>query len=399
MRSGRIVELDSVRAVMKAPRHAYTQELLRAMPRMDNRQLVGSTAAAERIEAGSEDAGAPVPGAVDLVARLGAIETSLSVSRLSVQFAVQRGWLQRPAILRAVDDVSLELRAGEALGVVGESGCGKSTLARAALLLLRPTAGQVVWMGRSLEGLPDRELKPLRRQLQIVFQDPLASLDPRLTAGEIVEEPLRVHRPELDTASRAQMVSDILARVGISSDLASRYPHEFSGGQCQRIGIARAMILKPRLLVCDEPVSALDVSIQEQIVTLLADLKREYGLSILFVSHNLAVVRRLCDRVLVLYLGRMMELAPCEQLYTRPLHPYTRDLLDAVPVPDPDVQPSRLMRVLGGEPPSPLNPPSGCVYRTRCTQATRICCDRVPSWEEAGKGRQVACNRWREGPA
>ena len=299
-------------------------------------------------------------------------------------------------MLRAVDDVSLDLRAGEALGVVGESGSGKSTLARAALLLIRPTAGQVVWMGRSLEGESARQLKPLRRELQIVFQDPFASLDPRMTVGEIVEEPLRVHHPELSPAERAHDVAEMLIRVGIAPDLVNRYPHEFSGGQCQRIGIARAMILKPRLLVCDEPVSALDVTIQEQIVTLLADLKREYGMCILFVSHNLAVVRRLCDRVLVLYLGRMMELASSERLYTRALHPYTRDLLEAVPIPDPDVQPARLTRVLGGEPPSPLNPPSGCVYRTRCPHAKDVCRERIPLWEEAEAGHRVACHRWRE---
>jgi len=217
-----------------------------------------------------------------------------------------------------------------------------------------------------------------------------------MTVGQIVAEPLRLHRPELDRAACSTAVAEMLGRVGLASDLANRYPHEFSGGQCQRVGIARAMILKPRLLVCDEPVSALDVSIQEQIVTLLADLKREYGMSILFVSHNLAVVRRLCERVLVLYLGRMMELAPAELLYTRPLHPYTRDLLDAVPVPDPDVQPGRLTRVLVGEPPSPLDPPSGCVYRTRCPHAADICQARAPVWEEALAGQWVACHRWAE---
>jgi peptide/nickel transport system ATP-binding protein len=372
MQGGRIVELDTVRAVMKAPRHLYTQALLRA------------------VVLGEEGRTAGVPVSRDDV------PVALSISGLSVQFPVPRGWFARPAMLRAVDDVSLDLRAGEALGVVGESGCGKSTLARAALLLIRPTAGQVVWMGRSLEGLSAGELKPLRRELQIVFQDPLASLDPRMTIGEIVEEPLRVHRPELNVGDRTRTVAEMLVRVGIAPNLVNRYPHEFSGGQCQRIGIARAMILKPRLLVCDEPVSALDVSIQDQIVTLLADLKREYGMCILFVSHNLAVVRRLCDRVLVLYLGRMMELASSERLYTRALHPYTRDLLEAVPIPDPDVQPARLARVLGGEPPSPLNPPSGCVYRTRCPHAQDVCRERVPAWEEAGDGHRVACHRWRE---
>jgi len=370
MRRGRIVELDTVGIVMKSPRHPYTQALLRAMPKM---------------------AGA---FADDVATK--AAPPALTISQLSVRFGVNRGWFGHTALLRAVEAVSFELRAGEALGVVGESGCGKSTLARAALLLVRPTSGQVVWMGRSLESLSARELKPLRRELQIVFQDPLASLDPRMTIGAIVAEPLYVHRPDLGASDRAAAVAEMLTRVGIGPDLANRYPHEFSGGQCQRIGIARAMILKPRLLICDEPVSALDVSIQEQIVTLLADLKREYGMCILFVSHNLAVVRRLCERVLVLYLGRMMELASAERLYSEPLHPYTRSLLDAVPIPDPDTQPARLTGVLGGEPPSPLDPPSGCVYRTRCPHAIQVCREQVPAWEEVEGGRRVACHRWRD---
>jgi oligopeptide transport system ATP-binding protein len=215
-----------------------------------------------------------------------------------------------------------------------------------------------------------------------------------MTIGAIVEEPLRVHRPELHADERARSVAEMLSRVGISPELVNRYPHEFSGGQCQRIGIARAMILRPRVLVCDEPVSALDVSIQEQIVTLLVDLKREYGMSILFVSHNLAVVRRLCDRVLVLYLGRVMELASAAELYSHARHPYTRSLLEAVPIADPDIQPSRLARVLGGEAPSPLSPPSGCVYRTRCPYAVEVCHTGVPALENAGDGHQVACHRW-----
>ena len=393
MRGGRIVELDTVGAVMKAPRHPYTQELLRAMPTVAD---AADTARTSDVRGPSGATAAGPAGALVADEASAAGAAALTVSRLSVQFLVQRGWFERPAILRAVDDVSLDLRAGEALGVVGESGCGKSTLARAALLLVRPTAGQVVWMGRSLEGLSTRTLKPLRSELQIVFQDPLASLDPRMTIGEIVAEPLRVHRPDLGANDRARAVAEMLARVGIAPELVNRYPHEFSGGQCQRIGIARAMILKPRLLVCDEPVSALDVSIQEQIVSLLAELKREHGMCILFVSHNLAVVRRLCERVLVLYLGRMMELAPSARLYGHPMHPYTRDLLDAVPVPDPDIQPGRLMRVLGGEPPSPLAPPSGCVYRTRCPHALDVCQDRVPQWEEVSMTQRVACHRWRE---
>jgi oligopeptide/dipeptide ABC transporter ATP-binding protein len=401
MQGGRIVELDTVGAVMKAPRHPYTQALLRAVALGEEGRTAGAAAGFESAPRSSVQAdvvtSAQVAGAgAMLPASRDDAPVALSISGLSVQFPVSRGWFARPAILRAVDDVSLDLSAGEALGVVGESGCGKSTLARAALLLIRPTAGQVVWMGRSLEGLSAGELKPLRRELQIVFQDPLASLNPRMTIGEIVEEPLRVHRPELNGGDTARTVAEMLVRVGIAPDLVNRYPHEFSGGQCQRIGIARAMILKPRLLVCDEPVSALDAPIQEQIVTLLADLKREYGMCILFVSHNLAVVRRLCDRVLVLYLGRMMEFASSERLYTHTLHPYTRDLLEAVPIPDPDLQPARLTRVLGGEPPSPLNPPSGCVYRTRCPHAQDVCRERVPAWEEAEDGHRVACHRWRE---
>jgi peptide/nickel transport system ATP-binding protein len=397
MQDGRILELDTVGAVMKTPRHPYTQGLLRAVA-LGDAARAGDVATAVKTSASAKSnaSGGAVAASREMPLTGADVPVALTISGLSVQFPVQRGWFARPAMLRAVDDVSLDLRAGEALGVVGESGSGKSTLARAALLLIRPGAGQVVWMGRSLEGLSARELKPVRRDLQIVFQDPLASLDPRMTVGEIVEEPLRVHKPELNAGDRARAVAEMLVRVGIAPDLINRYPHEFSGGQCQRIGIARAMILKPRLLVCDEPVSALDVTIQEQIVTLLADLKREYGMCILFVSHNLAVVRRLCDRVLVLYLGRMMELASSERLYTRALHPYTRDLLEAVPIPDPDVQPARLTRVLGGESPSPLNPPSGCVYRTRCPHAVEVCRERVPAWEEAEGGHRVACHRWRE---
>jgi oligopeptide transport system ATP-binding protein len=324
-------------------------------------------------------------------------ESLLSVRGLRVWFPVGDKLFARKRMLHAVEGVDLEVRKGEALGIVGESGCGKSTLARAVLQLVRPTAGQVVWMGRPLERLSRRALRPLRKDLQIVFQDPLASLDPRMTVGEIVAEPLRVHRPELDRAARRAAVSDMLDRVGLSGDVINRYPHEFSGGQCQRIGIARAMILKPQLLICDEPVSALDVSIQAQIINLLKDLQRDFGMTVLFVSHNLAVVRRMCDRVLVLYLGRTMELAPTERLYSRPLHPYTKGLLAAVPVPDPDIQPGRLGAALAGELPSPLAPPSGCVFRTRCPHAVARCADEIPQFGDAGEPeRRIACHRWSE---
>jgi oligopeptide transport system ATP-binding protein len=315
-----------------------------------------------------------------------------------VRFDVGRGLLRPHARLTAVSAVSLELHAGESLGVVGESGCGKSTLVRAALQLLRPDAGRVVWMGQALGDLPKSALRALRRDLQIIFQDPLGSLDPRMTVGQIVDEPLRVHARDLDSGARAAQAAAVLRRVGLAPELASRYPHELSGGQCQRVGIARAMILKPRLLICDEPVSALDMPTQQQIVTLLGALKRESGMCLLFVSHNLALVRQLCERVLVLYLGRMMELAPAHGLYTQPRHPYTRELLAAVPIPDPDIQPARLARARPGEPPSPLSPPSGCVYRTRCPHAAPVCAERIPEWEELADASRVACHRWRELP-
>ncbi len=323
-------------------------------------------------------------------------EVLLRLEHLCVQFEIGRAWWRRKDPLRAVEDVSFELRAGEALALVGESGCGKSTLARAVLQLVRPTSGRVVWLGQPLDGRSARALRSLRRELTLVFQDPLASLDPRMTVGEIVGEPLRVHRPDLDRVGRRREVREVLERVGLAADSVTRYPHEFSGGQCQRIGIARAVILKPKLLVCDEPVSALDVSIQAQIVNLLAALTRETGMSLLFVSHNLAVVRRLCDRVIVLYLGRMLEVGLSAELFADPLHPYTRGLLDAVPVPDATRQPARLAATLGGEPPSPLAPPSGCVFRTRCPHAIPVCAAEVPTLEYHGATRQVACHRWRE---
>jgi oligopeptide/dipeptide ABC transporter ATP-binding protein len=370
MRAGRIIESGPVAQVLKAPREAYTAALLR------------------EARAGEASRPGPAPAAPDGV--------ELSVSDLCVEFALRRPWPGRGARLTAVSGVSLTLGRGEALGVVGESGSGKSTLARAVLALLPAAAGRVVWLGRDLSGLKPPELRALRQQLQIIFQDPLGSLDPRMTVGEIVAEPLEVHSPRLSAAAREAAVSTMLERVGLAPHLTGRYPHELSGGECQRAGIARAMILKPQLLVCDEPVSALDLPTQRQIVELLGALKSDHGLSLLFVSHNLALVRALCERVLVMYLGRMMELAPVPDLFVRPLHPYARELLGAIPVADPDVQPGRLAGARPGEPPSPLAPPSGCVYRTRCPHALAVCAARPPAWEEAGGGRHVACHRWRE---
>ncbi len=370
MRAGELLEQGDVRAVLKNPRHAYTQSLLAAVPRIDQPLQF------------------PAPAETD---------NALVLQDVRVQFDVPSGLLARRRKLCAVDGISLAVASGEALGIVGESGSGKSTLARAALRLLHAQQGRIVWLGRPVELLSQRELRALRRDTQIVFQDPQASLDPRLPVAEIIAEPLRVHRPELERAERAVLVAEALRNVELDPGLASRYAHELSGGQCQRVGIARAMVLAPRVLVCDEPVSALDATVQAQILTLLQRLKHQHRMSLLFISHNLAVVRSLCERVLVMYLGRMMELQSGATLFRRPRHPYTRELLECVPVPDPDVQPARLSRVLTGEPPSPLAPPSGCVYRTRCPHATDVCLREVPRWEatEEGAGR-VACHRWKE---
>ena len=370
MHRGQIIETAAARQLFAHPREPYTQALL---------------AQARALAAAAPRAAVAVAG-----------PAMLEVSALSVTYPVRRpGWGRRGR-LAALTGVSLRLHAGEALGVVGESGSGKSTLARALLKLLPHAGGRIVWMGQDLDELTREQLRTERRDLQIIFQDPLGSLDPRMRVGDIVAEGLTVHEPALRATERAARVASMLARVGLPDGLQARYPHELSGGQGQRVGIARAMILAPQLLVCDEPVSSLDVPSQVQVMDLLAGLKRETGLGLLFVSHNLAVVRRLCERVLVLYLGRMMEQAAAGRIYSRPRHPYTRELLAAVPVPDPAVQPARLGAVRAGEAPSPLDPPSGCVYRTRCPHALPVCAAQLPAWEEAAPGEFVACHRWRE---
>ncbi len=318
--------------------------------------------------------------------------TLLDVRDLSVHFALRGGLFARPRLLRAVERVSFTVAEGECLGLVGESGCGKSTIGRAVLQLVPPTAGRVLWLGRDLARLPAEELRARRRELQIVFQDPLASLDPRMPVGEIVAEPLVTHEPGLGRAEVRERVEAAMAEVGLPPQLRNRYPHEFSGGQCQRIGIARALILRPRLVVCDEPVSALDVSIQAQIVNLLRELQRRHGLALLFISHNLAVVRQLCQRILVLYLGRMVELAPREALFAAPRHPYTRALIAAVPEADPALERSKQRVLLRGELPSPLAPPSGCVFRTRCPIASELCAREVPYLATLAPGHEVACH-------
>jgi peptide/nickel transport system ATP-binding protein len=365
MRDGRVVETGAVRALLRTPRHPYTQALLRHASGAGSSQP-------------SQSDGLPV----------------LTLESVAVRFRIG-GWPGRRAELTALSEISLELKDGEALGLVGESGCGKSTLARAALSLIAPSAGRVVWLGRDVAGVSPRELRTLRRAVQIVFQDPQGSLDPRMTVGEIVAEPLRTHEPHLAAAACRTRVAEALASVGLPVELAQRYPHALSGGQCQRVGIARAIILAPRVLVCDEPLSALDAPTQQQVLSLLAQLRAARGMSLLFISHNLALVQRLCERVLVLYLGRMVELAATRQLFETPRHPYTRELLAAIPSLDPDVQPARLTQVRPGEPPSPLAPPSGCVYRTRCAQAAEVCAQHRPAWEEIGEGRRIACHLWR----
>jgi oligopeptide transport system ATP-binding protein len=318
----------------------------------------------------------------------------LEVRDLKVHFSVKarRGL----TALKAVDGVSFRVAPGETLGVVGESGCGKSTLGRAILQLIPATAGEVVWLGRPIQGLDPKAMRPLRRDMQIIFQDPLAALDPRMTVGEIIGEPLDTFLPSIPKSEGKARVQEMLAKVGLSPHMLNRYPHEFSGGQCQRIGIARAMILNPKLVVCDEPVSALDVSIQAQIINLLMRLQREFNLSLILISHDLSVVRHICHRVLVLYLGRVMEVASRDELYASPRHPYTQALISAVPIPDPDLEAAKPRIVLSGDLPSPFDPPSGCLFRTRCPKATALCAEVVPPEDRLSATHRVACHHWRD---
>ncbi|HZF32627.1 MAG TPA: dipeptide ABC transporter ATP-binding protein [Candidatus Angelobacter sp.] len=320
----------------------------------------------------------------------------LSVQDLKVHFHIGGGLLsrRRAAVLKAVDGVTFDLRPGETLGLVGESGCGKSTLGRAVLRLLPTAAGRVVWLGQDLALLSHEAMRQKRQQMQIVFQDPLAALNPRMTVGDIIAEPMKTFQPNLPATETKKRVQEIMAKVGLLPNQINRYPHEFSGGQCQRIGIARAMINSPQLIVCDEPVSALDVSIQAQIVNLLMDLQRDMGMALIFISHNLSVVRHISHRIMVLYLGRVAELADRDELYRNPRHPYTQALISAVPIPDPDVERNRRRVVLTGDLPSPLKPPSGCTFRTRCPKATELCTREVPPLETIGRGHEVACHHW-----
>jgi oligopeptide/dipeptide ABC transporter ATP-binding protein len=319
--------------------------------------------------------------------------TSLvEVQHLKKYFPIRRGILSREvARVHAVDDVTVSVSEGETLGLVGESGCGKSTLGRCIVRLLEPTAGDVIFDGHSIGKLRARALRPLRREMQMIFQDPYASLNPRKRVGTIIGDPMRIHGIG-DRKERKEAVEELLKKVGLSPEHYNRFPHEFSGGQRQRIGVARALAQRPKLIVADEPVSALDVSIQAQMVNLLEELQDEFRLTYVFIAHDLGVVRHVSDRIAVMYLGKLVELSPAEELYTRPIMPYTEALLSAVPVPDPDLADKRERIVLEGDVPSPIDPPSGCRFHPRCRYATEICSQVEPPLVEYGNGHLAACH-------
>ncbi len=368
MQNGECVERGAVEAVYAKPSHPYTRRLLAAVPRLDRDA---------RPRPSGRDTGAP----------------ALEVDGLDVVYSLKRsGWLAPVPSLTAVNSGAFAISRGETLGVVGESGCGKSSLARAVIGLVPARAGRITLLGRNLEQADKRAWKDVRRNMQMVFQDPLASLNPRMTARQIVAEPLNACRRDLSRGEREKRVVGMLERVGLRDGQLERYPHEFSGGQCQRIGIARALAPDPAVVICDEAVSALDVSIRAQIVGLLMELQDELGLALVFIAHDLAVVRQISHRVVVMYLGRMMEVARSEHLYSRPMHPYTRALIEAAPIPDPQVERSRKREPLQGEPPSPLNVPPGCAFSARCPFVIDRCRQETPALRSLERG-MVACHR------
>src|SRR5437016_1765759 len=339
---------------------------------------------------------APVTAAATSGANGGGVldgELLLRAEHVTKHFPVRKGVLLQREVARvhAVDDVSIEVRPGETLGLVGESGCGKSTLARCIARLYELTSGSVIFDGRDISRLPRRGLRPVRRGLQMVFQDPYASLNPRKRVGTIISDPLRIHRRGSRDEIKRQ-VRKLLELVGLSPEHVNRYPHEFSGGQRQRIGVARALALNPKLIIADEPVSALDVSIRAQVINLLDDLQDELSLTYIFIAHDLGVVRHVSDRIAVMYLGKIVEISPAEELYRRPVHPYTEALLSAIPIPDPELAERRERIVLQGDVPSPVDPPSGCRFHPRCRYATEICAQEEPPHVDYGNGHLAACH-------
>jgi oligopeptide transport system ATP-binding protein len=320
-------------------------------------------------------------------------ENFLDVQGLKMHFPISEGFFfhMNVSLVKAVDGINFTIKKGETLGLVGESGCGKTTTGRCILQLEKVTEGKLLYEGQALTQLASSDLSPLRQKIQVIFQDPYSSLNPRLKIGDTIAEPMKVHHIEPDPGARKKRVAELLNICGLPSVMADRYPHEMSGGQRQRVGIARALSLKPDFIICDEAVSALDVSIQAQIINLLEDLREEFNLTYLFIAHDLSVVRHLCHKVAVMYLGKIVEMADCDELYDNPQHPYTKALLNAVPVPDPEVEKHREHNIMTGEVPSPINPPSGCVFHPRCSMAVESCKTDIPILEDKSAGHRVAC--------
>ena len=387
MHGGEEKESGPVDDIFYRPQHPYTRALLAAVPRLDKADI-SRLASLSAVAEGGPAADAPARRhEPDMAA-----PPLLKVDDLRVHFKLApETTFAKARVLKAVNGVELELRPGETLGVVGESGCGKSTLARAVLRLVPATTGHVSLLGEDITDKDKKAMRIHRRDMQVIFQDPLASLNPRMTVGDIIAEPVWTHFPSMPRREARQKVEAMLGRVGLGPEHINRYPHEFSGGQCQRIGIARALVLEPRLVICDEPVSALDVSIQAQIVNLLMDLQAEMKLALVFIAHDLAVVRHISHRIMVMYLGRIAEVADRNALYARPMHPYTQALIRAVPIPDPEKERNKPYAPLQGDLPSPVDPPSGCAFRTRCPIAVARCAVETPELRPVGD-HMVACH-------